>query len=160
MATIKSSLANGVVKAPSPSGQEVISLKVSVSLLAAQVAINNVVQLAILPADCVPVGYVVGASDLDTNAAPAVTFDLGVLDAAGTAISADAADGGAKWLAASTLAQGGGIALHTASKTAYDVVGAVQADSGAERIIAIVFAAGAATGANGTVELELFYKSA
>lgn len=159
MATIKSNYANGKNPMPIPVAQEVVSVRVLVSLLAAQVVAANVVQLAILPADCVPVGYVIGATDLDTNGAPTAAFDFGILNDAGTAISVEAEDGGDEWIDGSTLAQAGGIALSTASKAAYDVVGAVTSVE-TDRIVGIVFGASAATGAAGSVELELFYKAA
>jgi hypothetical protein len=112
-----------------------------------------------LPADCVPVGYVLNVSDLDSGGSPAVTLDLGILNEAGTAISTADEDGGDEWVDGSTLGQGGGILLHTASKAAYDVVGAVEAVD-VDRVVAVVIPVGAATGADGTIELELFYKAA
>jgi hypothetical protein len=157
MATIKSNIANGSEPAALPVAQEVVSVRIAVSLLAAQVIANNVVELAVLPADCVPVGYVVNASDLDTGT-PTVAFDFGILDEAGTAISTAAEDGGDEWIDGSTLAQGGGIVLHTASKDAYDIIGAVEPVD-VDRTVGIVFGVGAATGAAGTIELELFYKA-
>lgn len=160
MATIKSEYATGVLPAPIPVAQEVLSVKASVSLVAADLLAGNVIDLAVLPADCVPVGYVLSSTDLDTNVAAAVTLDFGILNAAGNAISTDAADGGDEWIDGSTLGQAGGIALHTASKAAYDVLGAVQA-SDEDRKVAVVIAVAPATAAStGTVGVELLYKAA
>lgn len=159
MPTIKSKVATGVTPTPVPSAQEVMSLRVSVALTAGFVIAANVVELVNLPAGCVPVGYVINADDLDTNAAPTVAFDFGILNDAGLLVSTGANDGGAKWVTASTLAQAGGLLLETASKAAYGVIGAVKAVD-ANRKVGIVFTAGALTGAAGNIELELFYKSA
>lgn len=154
---IKSQYAEGKLQTPVPVAQEVISVRVAVALLAAQVATGNVVEFLELPAGCVPVGYTLVSTDLD--AATGVTIDLGLLTDAGTAVSTDAADGGAKWVAASALGQAGGILLHTASKAAYDIVGEVAGED-VNRTVGLVFAAGATTGADGTVTLELQYKAA
>jgi hypothetical protein len=144
---------------PIPVAQEVLSVHVSLAITAAQNVADNVLDMLILPADCIPVGHVLGATDLDSNGTPTIALDLGILNAAETAISTDAADGGDEWIDGSTIAQAGGIALHTASKALYDVVKAVDA-SDEDRHVAVVIAAGPATAAAGTVELELFYRAA
>lgn len=159
MATIKSKNVQGLEPAPVPVAQELVNVRIDVALTAAQVANGNVVQLAVLPAGCVPVSYVFESTDLDTNVSPTATLDLGVLNDAGTAISTAAADGGDEWIDGSTLPQAGGIALNTASKALYDVVKAVQV-SEEDRVIAAVFATAVATAAAGTVSLELTYKAA
>lgn len=159
MATIKSKYASGKVPMPIPSGVEVVAVKAAVALTAAEVVNGNVIQLAILPGDCVPVGYILKSDDLDTNGVPTITADLGILNAAGTAISILAADGGDEWIDGSTLPQAGGIALHTASAAAYNVLQAVTPDP-EDRIVALVIASAVATAAAGTVQVELFYKSA
>lgn len=159
MATIKSSFANGKSIMPIPNGQEVMNVRIAVALTALQAVNANVVEFGELPADCVPVDYKIAATDLDTGATPTIAFDVGILNAAGTAVSATANDGGAKWVAASTLAQAGGLLLATASKAAWDILGVV-APVEAGRKLGLVFTAGAATAAAGTVTLEVSYKSA
>lgn len=159
MATIKSEYASGVLPAPIPVAQEVLSVKASVSLAAADLLAGNVIDLAVLPADCVPVGYVLSSTDLDTGT-PAVTLDFGILNAAGDAISTDAVDGGDEWLDGSTLGQAGGIALHTASKAAYDVLGAVQATDEDRKVAVVIAVAPNAAATTGTVGVELLYKAA
>lgn len=159
MATIKSKNVLGTEPAPVPVAQELVTVRVDVDLTAAQVVSGNVVQLAVLPAGCVPVSYVFESTDLDTNVSPTATLDLGILADSGTAISTAAADGGDEWIDGSTLPQAGGIALNTASKALYDVVKAVQA-SDEDRVVAAVFASAVATAAAGKVSLELTYKAA
>lgn len=158
MAKIQSGYANGKSPMPIPSGQEVINVRIAVALTALQVANANIVEFGELPAGCVPVDYKIAATDLDTGAAT-VAFDFGLLNTAGTAVSAVAADGGAKWVAGSTLAQAGGLLLATASKAAWDILGAVTPVE-AGRKLGLVFTAGAATAAAGTVTLDVSYKSA
>lgn len=158
MPTIKSSYAAGKKPMPQPAGMETVTVKATVALTAAQVAATNVVQFFKLPAGCVPTGYRISNDDLDSNGTPTVTADLGILDSAGTAISTATADGGAKWLSASTALQAAALTLHTASRTAFDVVNAVTATA-SERTVAIVLPAGAATGAAGNIMMEMTYRA-
>jgi hypothetical protein len=157
MPTIKTQNASGVNPAPIPVAQEDVTVFEELSLLAAQVANGNVLQMMLLPAGCIPVGYALRSTDLDTGS-PTITFDLGILNAAGNAISTDAKDGGDEWIDGSTLPQAGGIVLHTASAGAFDVLHDVQA-SDVDRIVAVVMATGAATAAAGVVGLELTYRT-
>lgn len=159
METIKSKNVLGQEPAPIPAGQELVTVRIAVALAVGEVLAGNVVELAVLPGDCVPVSYVLESTDLDTNGAPTITADFGIVNEAGTAISVLAADGGDEWIDGSTLPQAGGIVLNTASKAAYDVLKAVQ-DVETDRIVGVVFATGAATAAAGTVSLELTYKAA
>lgn len=157
MATIKTQNASGVNPAPIPVAQEDVTVFEELALTAAQVANGNVLQMMILPAGCVPVGYILQSTDLDTGS-PTITFDLGILNDAGTGISTAAADGGDEWLDGSTLPQAGGIALHTASATTFGVLKDVQA-SDEDRIVAVLIASAVATPAIGTVGLELTYRA-
>lgn len=158
MATVKTDTASGKKPAPIPVAQELVSVKESIELATGDINAAQVVQMLILPADCVPVGYVLMADDLDSGTA-AITLDLGILNDAGDAISTAADDGGDEWLDGSTLAQAGGLALHTASKTAYEVLGAVQPVDH-DRIVAVVISVDANVAQAGTISLELSYKAA
>lgn len=158
MATIKSDNASGANPAPVPVAQEVVSVYEDIALTAGQVVNQNVIQLCILPANCVPVSYVLQSTDLDTGT-PTITFDLGVLNDAGAAISTAAADGGDEWLDGSTLPQAGGIALSTASATTFGVLKDVTPVN-EDRIIAVLIASAVATPAAGTVSFEFNYRAA
>lgn len=149
MAKIDSPYGSGKLPAPIPVAQEDLTVKGKVTLTAAQNAVNNILALAVLPADCIPVGYTLNASDLDSNGAPAILLNLGILNAAETAIETSL-------LAGSTIGQAGGIALHHASKTTYDALDAVTAVD-YDRVVGVVIATGAATAAAGSVQLELRY---
>lgn len=149
MAKIDSPYGSGKLPAPIPVAQEDLTVKGKVTLTAAQNAVNNILALAVLPADCVPVGYTLEASDLDTNGAPAILLNLGILNQAETAIET-------ALLTGSNIGQAGGIALHHASKATYDALDGVAA-VGYDRVVGVVIATGAATPAAGTVQLELRY---
>jgi hypothetical protein len=156
MAIVKSSTVSNQTPAPVPFDQATVTVVETINLTAAQVAANNVIELGILPAGCVPISYVLAADDLDSGAT--VTMDLGIVNSGETAISAATADGGSKWVTASTLAQAGGLLLSTASKAAYDIVKAVTPVD-ANRIVGVVFPAGS-TGQAGKLRLELSYAPA
>ena len=159
MALIKSNVALNRIPPVMPVAQENVTSRVAMALKAGDSIATNVLAMCVLPAGCILLGYIVNAGKVDSNATPLVTFDLGVVNAAGTAISTAAVDGGAKWLAGSTLAQNGGIVLSTATKAAADVVSAVV-PTDYDRSIGIAFAASSATGQAGSIELTLEFKAA
>ena len=156
--TKKSNYAKGVTPQPTPIGKEVISVFASLALATTDIDLADVIQYFILPAGCVPVGYVVGATDMDTGGT-VLTADFGLLNAGATAVSTATADGGAAWIATLALNSTAAITLHTASKAAYDVLKSVTPTS-VDRIVGFVVAAAATTAASGTLTLEFSYKSA
>jgi hypothetical protein len=156
---IQTDYTNGKLPMPIPVAQEDVSVYVEVPLSTAQIDAGTVLDMLILPADCVPVGYALTATDLDTNGSATITLDLGILNADEDAISTDTADGGDEWLDGSTLAQAGGIALHTASRSTFAVLKSVQPVD-EDRHVAVVISTDAATAAAGTIGLELTYRAA
>lgn len=156
---IQTDYASGKLPMPIPVAQEDVTVYVEQAITTAQIEAGTVLDMLVLPADCVPVGYVLTATDLDTNGSAAITLDLGILNEAGDAISTDTADGGDEWLDGSTLAQAGGVALHTASLSAFSVLKSVQ-PSDVDRHVAVVISVDAATAAAGTIGLELTYRAA
>lgn len=157
--TKKTNYVKGVTPMPAPTGSEVISVFDSVALAVTDIELADVVQLFVLPAGCVPVDYVIGATDMDTNAAPTLAANFGLLNAAETAISTAADDGGAAWIAALAMTGTAAITLSTVSKAAFDVLKAVKPSS-VNRIVALVISTAAATAATGTVECEFSYRAA
>lgn len=155
--TKKSNHINGKIPTPTPVGKEVISVYESMSLAAADMGLGSVLQFFVLPAGCVPVGYTVGATDMDTGT-PAFTAHFGLLNAGETAVSTAAADGGAAWITSLPLSGTAAITSHTASKASYDVLKAVSPSS-ADRVVGFVVAAIPGTPAAGTVTVEFSYKS-
>lgn len=166
MATKQSLTCAGSRPAASPMGMETIKARESVAVAVADIAINNVVQLLVLPANCVPTDYLLDCTDLDT-AGPTITLDFGLLTTSvnasgqrvnGATVSTAAEDGGAMWIAASTLAQAGGIALDTASAALHRVLAAVTPVN-YDRVVAVMVKAAATTPAAGTIALEMGYRA-
>jgi hypothetical protein len=90
-------------------------------------ALNDVVEMVILPAGYVPVDAVLACEDTDSGGSAAMTLDLGLLS--GTAGAADGARTcGNEAFAASTVAQAGGIARPT--KKDFALIAPTDADRG------------------------------
>ena len=162
MSTKQSATCSGQKPAPIPMGMEVVSQFEEVAVATTDIDLNDIIHMCILPANCVPVGYVLQSTDLD-SAGPTITLDFGIITTSagvdGTAISTAANDGGDEWIDGSTLAQAGGIALHTASAALYSVLKDVRPVN-YDRKVALVVSAAATTPASGTVGVELFYRAA
>jgi hypothetical protein len=137
-----------------PSGPEVVSERFVQSVTTGDLALNNFGWIGILPAGCVPVGVRVDGSDIDSGAGAAV-FDVGILDAAETAFSVAAADGGGTWGTT-------GSAVATAfdkdlTRTLNNM--ANVAKSAVDRKIGIKVATAPSTAVAGTLGLTLMYRS-
>ena len=81
---------------PTPQGAEVVATRFTIDLATGDLDANDIGQVGWLPAGCVPVDVFVDGTDMDSSTA-AMVLQVGILDAAGTGISTDAADGGAHW---------------------------------------------------------------
>jgi hypothetical protein len=79
-----------------PAGCENVTIRFDLAVAVGDLALNTIGQVGILPAGCVPVEVRVDGSDVDSGAGAGV-YQVGLLDAAGTAMSAAAADGGGAW---------------------------------------------------------------
>jgi len=155
MALKQTDYATGVRPMPVAKGSEILSVRMEYSLAAA-LALNDVIEMGLLPEDHVPVDWDVDTDDLDTNGAPAIAFDVGILNAGKTAVSTAAADGGAKWAAGLTTAQAGG--LVRAAATAHK---RVTPSPTSRRSVGLVIGTGPATGAaTGKIALTLHYRAA
>lgn len=139
---------------PTASGGEAVAARFAVDLVTADLTLNNVGVVGILPAGHVPVSLLVDADDLDTNGTPTLVASIGILNAAGNGISTATADGGAAWGTGLTVAQAGG-QVAVASKA----LSRVQA-SGEDRKIAVMFTTAAATAAAGQIGATLVYRPA
>jgi hypothetical protein len=158
MSTKKSKHIKLQIPTPSPAGKEVISVYESIALAVTDMKLADVVQLFVLPAGCVPVSYIIGATDMDTGT-PAFTAHFGLLNVGETAVSTAAADGGAAWITSLALSGTAAITQSDASKASYDILKSVTASS-VDRILALVVAVIPATAAAGTVTCEFAYKAA
>jgi hypothetical protein len=111
---------------PSANGIEDITL-VGDFTVPAGLVINDVVEMVILPAGYVPVDASAYFEDTDSNGAPAMTLDLGLIS--GVAGAADnARTGASEAFAASTVAQAGGVARPT--KKDWGLIAPTSADRG------------------------------
>lgn len=146
---------NGRAPLPTPSGSEVVAIRFEIDLLAADLVINDIGVVGILPPGCVPVSLRYDSDDLDTNATPTIVASVGIMAADNsTALSTATADGGAAWGTGITTSQAGG--MSTVLSKAISRVTATQAD----RRIGVLFTAGAATAAAGKLGLTLMYRAA
>lgn len=139
---------------PTPQGAEVVATRFEIDLLTSDVVLNDIGAVAVLPAGTVPVGLYYDSDDLDSNATPTIAASVGILDAAGTGLSTATADGGGAWGTGILTSQAGGQSA-VVSRALSRV-----APSAAERKIAVLFTAGAATPAAGKVGLTLLYRNA
>lgn len=148
---------------PTPAGIESVAVRYELSLATSELAANQIGEIGVLPAGCVPVDAYFDADDVDTNATPTIVAEIGLSNAAvsnsmqakgGTASSTAAADGGAAWITGLTTGQAGGQSAIVSK--AISRVAPVAWD----RYILLKFTAGAATAAAGKVGLTLTYRPA
>lgn len=136
-----------------PAGPEVVAVRFEVDLLAADLALNDVGAVGILPAGCVPVDVYVDGDDLDTGAA-AMVLQIGIANAGETDLSTAAADGGAHW--------GATTAVNTAFMQRLTPNGKamvnVQASSN-DRKVAFKVATAPTTPAAGKLGVTMLYRS-
>lgn len=154
MSLLKTKHANGVYPMPTASDSDVLAIRMEYSLAAA-LALNDVIYMGDLPANHLPVDFMLDTDDLDTNATPLITLGVGIINATDNGLSAAAADGGAGWLLASTVAQAGGMARPTTN-----IMSRVTNAETARRLGVHVSAAPATGAATGKVGLLLQYRAA
>lgn len=122
----------------------------------ADLALNTIGQVGILPVGCVPVEVRVDASDIDTGVGAGV-YSVGLWDGSGANLSVLAADGGGAW--GDTGA---------AVATAFDKpltrllnnMATVAVDRAADRKIGLKVTTAPTTAAAGTIGVTVFYKAA
>jgi hypothetical protein len=140
-----------------PQGAECVAVRSSIALTTGNLAINTIGEVHILPAGCIPIGLTMDATDLDTGAGAAI-YQFGILDAAGTAFSTAAVDGGAAWGSTIAAGIGGGGATSAAfSQPIYgQPISAVTA-VGYDRKIGMKVTTAPTTPAAGTVTMTLCF---
>lgn len=161
MAVYKSEQASGLKPVPVPAGMETITREVSVVLPggSAKLAVGDVVQLGILPPNCLllAMDFDTGGGDPDSGTAT-LAADLGLLTAAGDAVSSAAADG-AKFITAGTQLQAP-IAVDSPTAVVRSKCRAV-APAGIARVIAFVVTTAANAQASAvTVSARITYCAA
>lgn len=131
---------------PFPAGGEVVAVRATVALVAADLDANDAGSVLVLPAGCVPVALVYDSDDLDTDAGPTITASVGFMNAADTDL--------ATVLGSGIQASRDGSAVAVVSQALMRV-----AASSSDRRIGVKFTAAAATKAAGTVGLTLQYRA-
>jgi hypothetical protein len=119
-----------------------------IDVTAAQIEADNIFDLGILPAYHTVVDAILIPGDLDTNASPALTLDVGIMS--GTPGDTETARTcGAELFSASTAAQGG-TATRASAATAFKIK-ATEAD----RSIGVKVVTDAATAAAGRIRVRV-----
>lgn len=152
---------------PTPQGAEVVATRFTLALGTADLALNDIGQIGILPAGCVPVDVFVDGTDMDSSTA-AMVFQVGIgnaslKDAAG-AVSADVANS----LMSTVAGDGGGHWGVTASQnaafnqrlTANGNAMALVTKSELNRGIVLKVATAPTTAVAGTVGVTVLYRNA
>jgi hypothetical protein len=135
----------------------VVCQRYPVSLATADLANGVCGAVGILPAGHVPVAFEIDAAQLDSNATPTLAYSVGVVNAAVTALSTAAADGGAAWATGQTIGRtAGGSASGILASRPLKLVQQSQVD----RQIGIILTAAAATAVAGQLALTLWYRPA
>lgn len=110
--TVKNDFAKGLKQMPTPFGAEVVSVRLEISIPlssadydVADIANSDIWFLGFLPANCVPVDFVLDADDLEKDAGNELTLSVGLLNdpVAPTDIS------GTAWMVESNAGQTGTI---------------------------------------------------
>lgn len=138
---------------PFPAGAEVVAVKFELELATGDLDLNDIGQIGVLPAGCIPVALDVYADDLDSGI-PALVTSIGLLNSGEDDISTASADGGAAWATGVTTGQAAGaaslvsFALHNVTKSTSD------------RKIGVKVTTAAATAVAGTYGIVLSYRAA
>lgn len=142
MATINSDI---VLKSPITCNEAGQVLAVRAAAAApATLAANDLLKMARLPAGYIITGGYLAATDLDTNASPAITMTVGLMDVDDTALDADT-----DLLTAATVGQDGSLAKFA--------TGLTQGPFTVDKIVAVKVVAAGATKAAGTVTCQVEY---
>lgn len=132
---------------------EVITNDYFVDLLASDIVLNDVIDIGLLPANHTVVDMILIPDDLDTNGAPTLALDVGVMSGTpGDTISARTC--GNEFFAASTAAQSG-TPTRMSKKDGFLVK-----PTAADRSIGVKFQASAATAAAGRLRLRVLMTQA
>jgi hypothetical protein len=135
----------------------VICQRFPINLAAADLANGVCGAVGILPAGHVPVAFELDAAQLDSGGSPTLAYSVGVLNAAQTALSTAAADGGAAWATGQTTGRtAGGSASGIVASRPMKTVQQAQVD----RNVGIILTAAAATAAPGQLALTVWYRPA
>lgn len=132
---------------------EVITNDYFVDLLAADIVLNDVIDLGILPANHTVVDAILIADDIDTHETATVALDVGIMSGTpGDTTSVRTC--GNEFFAADTTARAGGVARMSKKD------GFIVKPTAADRSIGVKFQAAAATAAAGRVRVRVLMAAA
>lgn len=155
MTIYQATLVSGQQPTPQPNGSEVVAARGELVLAAGTaLVVGDVLEFVELPGACVPDDWEVDSDALDSSGTPALAFDAGIINSGETAVSAAAADGGAKWATAGTFGQAA--ALTRASSIYHK---RVTSEEDTPRKVGLVVTHVAATWAGGTIGFTLKYRA-
>lgn len=120
-----------------------------IDVTAAQVVLNDILDLGVLPAYHTVSDAVLVTDDLDTNGTPTIALDVGIMSGTPND-TASARTCGSEMFAADTIARTGGVSRM--SKKDGFIIKATEAD----RSIGVKFQAAAATAAAGRVRVRVW----
>ena len=154
MPRIQSLYATGSLPTPISQGSDTVTLHYECAVPASGdgTAVNDIIEMGVLPAGHIPLDVVYSATDLDTGG-PTFATSFGVLNAAKDDLSTAAADGGAVW--ASGLTVGQTASLQRQSTAAIFAV----APSATPRSIGYKVTTAATTKAAGTIRVTVSCKA-
>lgn len=135
---------------PSTAG-EAVAIRFSHQLTNAP-AVGDILELACIPSNCRVAEIILDMDDLDTNGAPAIVADVGIMSG-DFGKEDNARTCGAEFFSGSNLGQAGGVARPTL-KTAYRTTA-----SNVDRGIGVKFTTAAATFVPGIIGLTVFLTS-
>lgn len=149
-------LGNRPVPTPSTAGEVTAGVFEYKVAAGKTLALNDIVEIGVLPAYAIPVDAHLDVDDLDTGT-PAIVLDVGLMSGqVGADLNDDASARtiGNEFFAGATTAQAGGFARMTKSPKA------VTADNTKDRSIGVKIATAAATfnAAGGTIRVVVFYR--
>jgi hypothetical protein len=156
MALRKTDHAAGTKIMPTPTtADDTMSVRMEYSLGGAVIANGDVIYFGDLPENCVVVDWAIDNDDLDAGAT--LSGDLGILNAAKTAVDTAAANGGA-WLSNSTSLQAAAFTRMSAQTVAIQTAIARMTASQTPRPVGFVAEAAGNT-TTGLIGLTLTYRA-
>lgn len=124
------------VKIPDSAGQ-VVQNYYEFDITGKNLALNDIIDIGVLPAYATVADVILVCDDLDTNVSPAMTLDVGIMS--GEVGTTGTRTCGEEFFSDSTIAQAGGVARMT------NATGFRVAMTGADRSIGVKVTAAAAT---------------
>lgn len=153
MSLIQGRVVKGGTSVPYPAYAGVVVAAAFSHTLTAAPAVGDIIEIGCLPHGCRLVDAIIVSDDLDSNAAPLITLDVGVMSGEfGVDDAARICD--ASILSASQLARNGGVA-RPSDKGAFRIPATNK-----DRSIGVKVTAAAATFQQGKVDITLLYQAA